>query len=123
MTDLLAAVCLVLGGAFAFLAGLGLVRLRDLPSRMHAATKAAGAAFALVLVAVCLRNPGWEVAAKSALALLFAFLTLPVAAHLLGRSVIPSRPPSPGPDLHRSHTPPRHRVPKRSDRDPPRGME
>lgn len=91
MIEILSAFCLVIGGAFAFIASLGLVRLRDLPSRMHAATKAAGAAFALVVLALFLRQPGWEIAAKSAVALVFAFLTLPVAAHLLGRSTIGKR--------------------------------
>ncbi len=83
---ILSACFLIGGGLFAFIAGLGLVRLSDLPSRMHAATKAAGAALALVLVAVCLRTPGWEVVIKAVVALIFAFLTLPVAAHALARS-------------------------------------
>lgn len=91
MWDFIASVFLVAGGFFAFIAGLGLLRFRDLASRMHAATKASGAAFALVLIAVCLRTPHWEIAIKSVIALGFAFLTLPVAAHLLGRSAIMSR--------------------------------
>ncbi len=88
MTDLFSAILLVGAGFFTFIAGLGLVRFRDLASRMHAATKASGAAFALVLGALLLRVPGWEVFGKSIIALGFAFLTLPVAAHLLGRGAI-----------------------------------
>ena len=91
MMDLLASLFLVAGGFFAFIAGLGLLRFRDLASRMHAATKASGAAFALVLIAVCLRTPQWDIGIKSVIALGFAFLTLPVAAHLLGRSAIMTR--------------------------------
>ena len=90
--ELISSLLLIAGGFFALVAGLGLVRFRDLPSRMHAATKASGAAFALVLGALLLRVPGWEVFAKSAVSLAFAFLTLPVAAHLLGRSAILARP-------------------------------
>ncbi len=100
MIDLIAAVSLIGGGAFVFIAGLGLIRFPDLPSRMHAATKAAGAAFALVLLAVALRTPGWEITAKALVALAFAFLTLPVAAHMLGRSAVvqnPTRPDPPDP--------------------------
>jgi len=91
MVSILSALFLVAGGAFAFIASLGLIRLRDLPSRMHAATKAAGAALGLLLVAFVLRIPGWDVALKAVVALGFAFLTLPVAAHALGRSAV-SRP-------------------------------
>ncbi len=88
MTDFLSAICLVGAGFFAFVAGFGVLRFPELPTRMHAATKASGAAFALVLAALLLRDPGWEVFAKSAVAFVFAFLTLPVAAHLLGRGAI-----------------------------------
>lgn len=88
MIDLLSSLCLVGAGFFALIAGLGLLRFRDLPSRMHAATKASGAAFILVLAAICLHLPGWEIALKSIVALTAAFLTLPVAAHLLGRGAV-----------------------------------
>lgn len=86
--EIIGAICLVGAGFFAFVAGLGLVRFPDLASRMHAATKAAGAAFALVLAAVCLDSPELVTIIKAVLALGFAFLTLPVAAHLLGRSAV-----------------------------------
>ena len=86
--EIISAICLVGSGFFAFIAGLGLLRFRDLASRMHAATKASGAAFALVLGAICLRSPDPITAVKALIALAFAFLTLPVAAHLLGRSAV-----------------------------------
>ncbi len=92
MTDVISGILLIGAGFFVFVAGLGVLRFGDLPSRMHAATKASGAAFALVLAAVCLRLPEWSVAIKSIVALAFAFLTLPVAAHLLGRSSLIRRP-------------------------------
>lgn len=86
MNDLISAIALIGGGLFVFLASLGLVRFPDLLSRMHAATKAGATALTLLLLAVCLRVPDWEVIGKSVVALFFAFLTLPVAAHVLGRS-------------------------------------
>lgn len=86
--EIIAALCLIGAGFFAFIAGLGLVRFGDLASRMHAATKASGAAFALILGALCLRDPDATTIFKAAFALGFAFLTLPVAAHLLGRSAV-----------------------------------
>ena len=84
--DLISAIALIAGGLFIFLASLGLLRFKDLLSRMHAATKAGGAALAFILIAICFRAPGWEVVGKAVVALGFAFLTLPVAAHVLGRS-------------------------------------
>ncbi|MBL9155612.1 MAG: monovalent cation/H(+) antiporter subunit G [Verrucomicrobiales bacterium] len=85
MNDFFSALLLCGAGFFAFVAGVGLVRFRDLPCRMHAATKTAGAAFALVLASMILRVPDWGTLLKAFVALGFAFLTLPVAAHLLGR--------------------------------------
>jgi multicomponent Na+:H+ antiporter subunit G len=87
MIDLLSALLLLLGGFFALVAGLGVLRLPDLLSRMHASTKAAGAALTLILAAFFLRVPGWEVGFKALVALGLAFLTLPVAAHMLGRTM------------------------------------
>ena len=86
MIEAVSALLLLAGGFFALVAGIGVWRLPDLLSRMHASTKAAGAALALILAAFILRVPTWEVGLKSAIALALAFLTLPVAAHMLGRS-------------------------------------
>jgi multicomponent Na+:H+ antiporter subunit G len=94
MSDAFSSILLVGSSFFAFVAGLGLLRFADLPSRMHAATKASGAAFALILLAMCLRVPELGVIVKSIVALGFAFLTLPVAAHLLGRSSMGKQPPA-----------------------------
>ncbi len=87
MIDLLSALLLLAGGFFALVAGVGVLRLPDLLSRMHASTKAAGAALALILLAFFLRMPGWEVGLKALISLALAFLTLPVAAHMLGRTM------------------------------------
>ena len=84
LVEILSSFFLVAGGFFALIAGLGLLRLPDLLSRMHAATKASGAAFALILLAMVLRLPQWDILIKAAISLFLAFLTLPVAAHLLG---------------------------------------
>ena len=48
--EIIAAICLVGSGFFALIAGLGLVRFRDLASRMHAATKASGESCSAMLV-------------------------------------------------------------------------
>lgn len=86
MIEFVSGILLILGGFFAMIAGLGSLRFPDLLSRMHAATKASGAALGLTLAAFVLRMPSWEIAIKAALCILLAFMTLPVAAHLLGRN-------------------------------------
>ena len=92
MIDWISALFLIGGGFFALIAGLGLLRFPDLLSRMHAATKASGAAFSLILVAFVLRVPEWDIAIKAVVSLILAFLTLPVAAHLLGRNTARVKP-------------------------------
>jgi len=67
-------------------AGLGILRMPDLPTRMHAASKAGtlGAALILLGVALHFKDPGLVVLVI--LICLFLFLTGPVAAHMIGRA-------------------------------------
>ena len=77
---------ILIGGAFALIAGIGLVRLPDLYVRMHAATKAGTLGAGLVLVALALGSQQLEVAARAIAGLVFLLFTAPIAAHLLGRA-------------------------------------
>lgn len=91
--DIVAAVLLVAGGAFCFIAGLGLIRMRDVYLRMHAATKAGtlGAGLILAGVAVRFAEPGTDI--RALIAILFLVITAPVAAHMIGRTAYKSRVP------------------------------
>ncbi len=87
MTEILASVFLLIGGFFALVAALGVFRFPDFFSRIHAATKAStfGVGFAGLAAALALGTfSAWM---KAGAAIAFLFITLPVAAHLLGRSV------------------------------------
>ena len=84
--DVLSALLLLTGVLLAVVAGLGLVRLPDLFSRMHAATKPATLGLALVLLGAALRVEDGSEVAKLLLVGAFAFLTAPVAAHMIGRA-------------------------------------
>jgi multicomponent Na+:H+ antiporter subunit G len=86
LLDLLAAGLVLVGGAFVLLAGVGVVRMPDLFTRMQAATKGAtlGAGCLLTAVAVHFRN--LDVSARAVLVIAFVFLTAPVAAHLIARA-------------------------------------
>lgn len=79
--------CLV-GGVFAVIAGLGILRLQDVLIRMHASTKAGTLASGLVLAAVALHFRDSEVTAKAIMAVLFLLLTAPIAAHMIGRAAL-----------------------------------
>lgn len=91
--DIIAAVLLVSGGAFCFVAGLGLVRLQDVYLRMHAATKAGtlGAGLILAGAAVHFADPGSEL--RALITIVFLVITAPVAAHMIGRTAYKSGVP------------------------------
>jgi multicomponent Na+:H+ antiporter subunit G len=84
--DLVAAGLVLVGGVFMLLAGIGVVRMPDLFTRMQAATKGAtlGAGCLLLAVAVHFRN--LDVSARAVLVIVFVLLTAPVAAHLIARA-------------------------------------
>lgn len=82
-----ASAVLVLSGVVLYLvAGLGVLRLPDVFSRMHAATKASTLGLALVLVGAMLRVEQSGDAVRLVLVIAFTFLTAPVGAHMLGRA-------------------------------------
>ncbi len=86
MTDLVTAFLLITGGAFAAIAGLGLLRLPDVLIRMHASTKAGTLGVGLIVIGVAVQFGDLLVTTKAVLIILFLLLTAPVAAHLIGRS-------------------------------------
>lgn len=83
--DVVGAVLVVLGSLLALAAAIGLLRLPDVLSRMHAATKPQTAGLVLVVIgtALLLRTSAdvWMLLLVGA----FALVTAPVTAHLVGR--------------------------------------
>lgn len=79
-------VLLLLGAGFTLLATVGVLRLPDLYTRMHAASKAGAVGGGLVLLAVALLSFDFAVALRAIVGFLFLLLTTPVAAHLLARA-------------------------------------
>lgn len=86
VADVLAAVCLLLGSFFALVAAIGVVRLPDLLSRMHAATKPQVIGLLLVVLglALRLRDPGSL--GILGLVVLMQMATSVVAGHMVGRA-------------------------------------
>jgi multicomponent Na+:H+ antiporter subunit G len=84
--DALAAVCLVVGALMSLAAAIGLVRFPDLLTRMHAGTKPQVFGLLLLLTAVALENRDPVMVPLIALGWIFQLLTVPVSAHMVGRS-------------------------------------
>ena len=87
--------CLAVGGLFALVGAIGLVRLPDFLMRLHAPTKATTLGVGGVLVASMLYFVGsgrWVV--HELLIALFLFLTAPVSALMLAQAALQSRLPS-----------------------------
>lgn len=83
---ILAAVALVLGAGFAFVASVGLLRMPDLPMRLHATSKAGTLAAGLILFGVALFHNEFGVTTRAVATALFLILTGPVAAHIIARA-------------------------------------
>lgn len=82
----LGGVLLVAGAAFSLLAAIGVVRLPDLYTRLHAASKAGAVGGGLVLLAVALVSQDAAVSIRAVIGVLFLIMTTPVSAHLLARA-------------------------------------
>ena len=91
MIEILAVTALVLGTAFIALSALGLLRLPDVYSRLHAITKASTLGMAGTLAASALFFAGeaehgsWSIL-RELLAMWFVVLTNPVGGHMIARS-------------------------------------
>lgn len=86
MTPTFVSIFLIIGGFFAFVASLGVLRFQDFYARIHAATKASSFGFGFSALAAAVAFGSVSAWVKMLAAVAFLFVTLPIAAHLLGRS-------------------------------------
>ncbi|AKR54710.1 Na+/H+ antiporter subunit G [Youhaiella tibetensis] len=86
ITQYVSGLLLVAGAAFGLLASLGVLRLPDLYSRMHAASKAGIVGAGLIFVGIAVVSLDGAVILRSLIGILFLVLTTPVSAHLLARA-------------------------------------
>lgn len=84
--DVLVAVLLLVGCLMSLTAGLGLIRLPDILSRMHAATKPQVLGLLCMLLAVVISSRTWSLLPLALLGWTLMLLTAPVSAHMVGRS-------------------------------------
>lgn len=88
MNDLVEVIVLVLvliGALLCLTAAIGLLKFRDVPTRLHAATKPQVLGFLLVCAAVALSLGSWQVAAFLVPVVLIQLATAPLSAHMVGR--------------------------------------
>ena len=84
---ILVSILLLVGAFFSLVAALGVFRFKDFYARLHAATKAStfGLGFSALAAALVLGTTSAWV--KMIATVVFLFITLPIASHLLSRSV------------------------------------
>lgn len=82
----IAGVLLIIGAVFSLLAVVGILRLPDLYTRMHAASKAGTVGSGAVLVAIALVAFDGAVILRALAGIVFFMLTAPISAHLLARA-------------------------------------
>jgi multicomponent Na+:H+ antiporter subunit G len=85
--DTVAIVLAVLGGVFAVSAAVGLFRLGDVRSRMHAATKPATLGVLAFGIAAMIRAESGDAIARIAIIVALQLVTAPVGAHMLSRAI------------------------------------
>ena len=83
---LIVAALLVIGSSFTLIAALGLLRLPDIYTRMHAASKAGTLGSGLLLVTLGIQSGDTGTLTRSLAGVVFFLLTAPISAHLLAKA-------------------------------------
>lgn len=95
LLEWLVAVLLVAGGLFTLIGALGMVKLPDFYTRLHAPTKATTLGIGCILLASMLmrldRSEGFEI--QELVISLFLFITAPVSAYMIAKAAIHLRVP------------------------------
>ncbi len=82
---LLLSIIMLAGSLFCLLSALGCLRMKDSYARMHVATKAVAFGGALLTLCQMLASPSLTNLVFGVLVIGFFYMTLPLAAHMLGR--------------------------------------
>lgn len=95
LLELVAALASLAGALFFFASAVGMVRLPDFYTRLHAPTKAATLGVLLLAVGSLLRSlpQGQGVWLEELLIIVFLFLTVPVSAQVMARAAARRRLP------------------------------
>lgn len=94
MMALIGSILVMLGAIFHFSAGLGVLRMPDVYTRMQAGTKASTLGNTLVLAGLAILHPDWSL--KLLIIVYFVLMTNPVSSHALARAAHSIRIPMAG---------------------------
>ncbi|MCD8513239.1 MAG: monovalent cation/H(+) antiporter subunit G [Nitrincola sp.] len=86
MIDWIIKLLMLSSSVFILLAAIGVLRLPDLLTRMHASTKAGALGITLMMIAASFHFFDSVVMAKSFAVIIFILITAPIAAHAIGRA-------------------------------------
>lgn len=84
MSELIGSILILLGAIFLFSAGLGMLRMPDVFTRLQAGTKASTLGNLLVLAGIAFYHPGWSL--KLLIITYFVLMTNPISSHALARA-------------------------------------
>lgn len=93
MIDWISGGLVVVGATLALLAGVGVVRMPDVFTRMQASTKASTLGLGCLLAALAIRHPDVSVVMKALSIAAFMMLTTAVSAHVIARAAARSGAP------------------------------
>lgn len=88
LLDVLSWVCLAAGGAFCIIGGIGLIRMPDFYTRVHAASVTETLGAGLILLGLMLQAGFTLVCAKLALIAILILFMSPTATHALTRAAL-----------------------------------
>lgn len=83
--DTFALVLILVGALLCLTAAIGLLRFRDVPTRLHAATKPQVLGLIVICIAIALSLRSWAVLAFIVPIVLMQLATAPLSAHMVGR--------------------------------------
>lgn len=86
--DMLSSICLGSGGLFCLVGGIGLIRMPDFYTRMHAASVIETLGAGLILLGLMLQAGLSLVSVKLAMVGLLLFFASPTASHALARAAL-----------------------------------
>jgi len=86
LNDIITAILMLLGSLFMLLSAFGILRMPDVFTRMHAATKVGTVGVSGIAMAVAVHFEEMKVVAPALLIIVFFLATAPIAAHMIGRA-------------------------------------
>ena len=88
LLDIVSWACILVGGAFSIIGGIGLLRLPDLFSRMHAAGIIDTLGMGLIMLGLMLQGGFSLITVKMIIIVFFIIFTSPTANHALAKAAL-----------------------------------